>query len=204
MQPVPEALRPKRTGSGTAAPVEAAIPLRSRNSALTSLAGTMRRRGFHEAAILAALLVMNRDRCQAPLDEAGVRKIAHSVARYQPAENIGAAVEELTAKLALDGVGKRVDRVKICGRGTNAVAHIHLDDGDRIVLDPLGRVGTPAKLAQEVALQAGAEPEFKPVDVTRVNALLYLLGEHVAGVEVEDPTTTGSATCAARPSKRST
>ena len=56
----------------------------NRNSTLTSLAGTMRARGMTEESIYAALLAENNARCNPPLDEAEVRKIAHSVSRYQP------------------------------------------------------------------------------------------------------------------------
>lgn len=55
-----------------------------RNQALTSLAGTMRRRGMSEESIFVAISVENVNRCSPPLPEADVRKIAHSVARYQP------------------------------------------------------------------------------------------------------------------------
>jgi Bifunctional DNA primase/polymerase, N-terminal/AAA domain/Primase C terminal 1 (PriCT-1) len=58
----------------------------SRNSTLTSLAGTMRRRGMVEAAIEAALLVVNSEQCEPPLPEAEVRTIARSVSRYEPGE----------------------------------------------------------------------------------------------------------------------
>jgi hypothetical protein len=61
-----------------------AIPSGSRNSHLTSLGGTMRKRGMGEAAICAALLVENNERCQPPLSEHEVRRIAGSVARYSP------------------------------------------------------------------------------------------------------------------------
>jgi putative DNA primase/helicase len=60
------------------------IPEHSRNSTLTSLAGTMRRRGFGERAIRAALLEENAERCEPPLGEAEVEAIARSVARYRP------------------------------------------------------------------------------------------------------------------------
>jgi hypothetical protein len=55
-----------------------------RNQTLTSMAGAMRRRGMSEEAMYAALLVENQTRCSPPLDEAEVRKIAHSVGRYAP------------------------------------------------------------------------------------------------------------------------
>jgi putative DNA primase/helicase len=54
-----------------------------RNEILTSLGGTMRRRGFSESAILAALRVENGGRCVPPLEDDEVAKIAASVARYQ-------------------------------------------------------------------------------------------------------------------------
>lgn len=62
----------------------AAIPEGSRNAILTSLAGTMRRRGFSAGAILAALQTENTTRCAPPLPEAEVAKITRSVARYAP------------------------------------------------------------------------------------------------------------------------
>jgi hypothetical protein len=54
-----------------------------RNATLTSLAGTMRRRGMSEDGIAAALVVENQ-RCDPPLPEADVRSIAKSVCRYPP------------------------------------------------------------------------------------------------------------------------
>ena len=59
------------------------IPEGQRNSTLTSLAGTMRRRGMSQEAIFTALMVDNR-RCQPPLPENEVRAIAESVSRYVP------------------------------------------------------------------------------------------------------------------------
>ena len=69
-------------------PAEAlTIPQGSRNAALTSLAGTMRKRGMSEDAILAALLAENKEKCKPePLPEAEVAAIAKSVSRYAPAE----------------------------------------------------------------------------------------------------------------------
>lgn len=56
----------------------------SRNSTLTSLAGSMRARGMTEEGIYAALLAENIARCNPPLEESEVKTIAHSVSRYQP------------------------------------------------------------------------------------------------------------------------
>lgn len=56
----------------------------SRNDELTSLAGTMRRRGLSEQAIRAALLEENDTRCDPPLPRGEVELIARSVSRYAP------------------------------------------------------------------------------------------------------------------------
>ncbi|WP_235825101.1 bifunctional DNA primase/polymerase [Acetivibrio thermocellus] len=47
----------------------------SRNSTLTSLAGSMRARGMTEEGIYTALLAENNARCNPPLDEAEIKKI---------------------------------------------------------------------------------------------------------------------------------
>ncbi|GAG87209.1 unnamed protein product, partial [marine sediment metagenome] len=57
-----------------------------RNGHLTSMAGSMRRSGFGQRAIEAALLKENVDKCQPPLEEKEVRSIALSVAQYEPAQ----------------------------------------------------------------------------------------------------------------------
>ncbi len=57
----------------------------ARNRTLTSLAGSMRRRGFDQAAIEQALLLHNQQHCHPPLTDAEVLTIARSVTRYNPA-----------------------------------------------------------------------------------------------------------------------
>jgi len=69
------------------------IPEGQRNSTLARLAGTMRRAGMSEPAILAALLETNRERCNPPLGEGEVRAVAASIARYEPDQVMVAAVE---------------------------------------------------------------------------------------------------------------
>jgi putative DNA primase/helicase len=55
-----------------------------RNATLTSLAGTMRRRGMTFEEIFAALCQANKRRCDPPLGTTEVRQIARSVSRYEP------------------------------------------------------------------------------------------------------------------------
>lgn len=76
----------ERAPSTKASPVGDEIPSGGRNQTLTSLAGTMRRRGMAEAEILAALRATNEGRCRPPLDDGEVQGIAASVSRYEPGE----------------------------------------------------------------------------------------------------------------------
>jgi len=61
-----------------------AIPEGQRNATLARLAGSMRRHGMSRDEILAAIQVTNQTRCQPPLPDAEVERIATSVARYEP------------------------------------------------------------------------------------------------------------------------
>jgi putative DNA primase/helicase len=70
--------------NSTAAPIGEEILDGSRDTTLTSLAGSMRRRGMSEGAIHAALAVVNAEQCRPPLDDVQVRKIARSIGRYPP------------------------------------------------------------------------------------------------------------------------
>lgn len=66
----------------------AIIPVGKRDDTLASLAGTMRRRGMGAEAILAALRIENAERCQPPLPESDLRRIANSVATYEPGKDV--------------------------------------------------------------------------------------------------------------------
>jgi hypothetical protein len=73
--------RPARTG---AVPAEGELVLEGgRDSYLTSLAGSLRGRGLSAAVIEATLLAENAERCDPPLADSQVRKIARSVGRYE-------------------------------------------------------------------------------------------------------------------------
>jgi hypothetical protein len=72
-------------GEGGSKAIEDRIPEGKRNEILASLAGTMRRRGMTAAEIEQALSAVNQRRCDPPLHESEVSRIAASVSRYQPA-----------------------------------------------------------------------------------------------------------------------
>lgn len=67
----------------TAPAVNGKIPSGERDNTLTSLAGSMRRRGMTEIEILAALREVNK-RCDPPKMEDDLTRIAQSVAQYEP------------------------------------------------------------------------------------------------------------------------
>ncbi|PYR33175.1 MAG: hypothetical protein DMF90_21760, partial [Acidobacteria bacterium] len=146
--PEPTIARPARLG--TQADDDGQKILKgNRNARLTSLAGTMRRRGMGEAAIAAALLETNAAQCDPPLDEAEIRRIAASVARYEAAE----ANRDCTPEKARDGehltdLGNARRLVKRHGRDLRYVrlwrAWLYWD-GRRWVKDTTGEVERRAK-----------------------------------------------------------
>lgn len=110
-------------GKHAAEPVGEAITEGGRNAALTSLAGSMRRRGMSHDAILAALVTENDQKCQPPLDVSDVQKIVESVSRYEPSAPV-------------NGNGKRAEPVTGLGyRDPNDAP-----DGIMAFLDLLGHL----------------------------------------------------------------
>ena len=71
-----------------AEPLPARITAGGRNQWLTSIGGTMRRRGVHQESIFAALMEENTIVCDPPLARTEVAQIAASVSRYEPGEAI--------------------------------------------------------------------------------------------------------------------
>ncbi|MER8421665.1 phage/plasmid primase, P4 family [Mesorhizobium sp. M1329] len=73
----------------------------SRNTYLTSVAGNLRNTGIDEAALLAALKVVNTGKCTPPVSEAEVEKIVRSVGQYS-ISNPGKDAAEAIAQAVLD------------------------------------------------------------------------------------------------------
>jgi KaiC/GvpD/RAD55 family RecA-like ATPase len=63
----------------------------NRNAGLASMAGSMRRSGFSASEIYAAIMTANAERCDIPLPLSDVKRIAESIARYEPAHDVGAS-----------------------------------------------------------------------------------------------------------------
>jgi putative DNA primase/helicase len=172
--------RPK----GPAPKIGERIPSGQRNNALTRLAGTMRRPGMSETAILAALLEENERRCEPPLPRAEVERISTSIARYQPASEV--------ARISLNGNGaaQPTPEYNVTDLG-NARRLIHRHgrnlrycwlwrkwlvwDGKRWVKDDTGEV---YRLAKETVSSIYQEAAAAPNDETRKE-----LGKHATRSE---------------------
>jgi hypothetical protein len=87
--PLHNASEGNKSASGTGG---VAIIEGNRNATLTSMAGVMRNRGMGQAAIESALLAENKERCNPPLPDSEVRRIAQSVSRYTASND--AALED--------------------------------------------------------------------------------------------------------------
>ena len=59
----------------------------SRNDMLTRMAGSMRRKGFEEEAIFAALIIHNQKHCMPPLDREEIVNISRGMMRYVPPQD---------------------------------------------------------------------------------------------------------------------
>ena len=114
-----------------------------RNNALASLAGAMRRQGFAETSIHAAIIEENRRRCEPPLDDDEVRKIARSIARYAPEPDIelptGETTEEIMATLNAGlSKGRAVEIMRVVRRET--AYEIHTASGTANLRDVSGLI----------------------------------------------------------------
>ncbi|HHV63231.1 MAG TPA: AAA family ATPase [Firmicutes bacterium] len=75
------------------------IPEGQRNTTLTSIAGSLRKRGADEGAILAALRAVNQERCEPPLADDELTTIVKSVCRYPAAKTGSTRAFQWTPKV---------------------------------------------------------------------------------------------------------
>ncbi len=130
------------------------IPEGRRNSELTSIAGSLRRRGLLEAEIRGALLEVNRGRCRPSLDVREVETIARSVARY-PAGNDLHLTEQGNAERLVQRHG---DIIRYC----DAWGCWLVWDGRRWAVDEVRRVEALATdTVRSIYADAAAESDKK-------------------------------------------
>jgi len=97
------------TGKASSKPIAGdgnRIPSGQRNDTLARLAGLMRRGGMTEVEIRAALVQANATRCQPPMPDAEVEKIAWSVARYEPDQITVSGIEDWWGQLGDAGADR--------------------------------------------------------------------------------------------------
>jgi len=129
------------------------IPAGRRNATLTSLAGTMRRRGMSAEEIDVALGAVNTNRCRPPLDDAEVAAIARSVGRYRTADAPGEG-EPVSSRSLVTVMMARVrgERVTWLWPGRLPLGKLSILDGDPglgkslLTLDLAARVSTGARM----------------------------------------------------------
>jgi len=186
------ALIQAETSERKAAEIPDRIPSGERNSTLTSLAGTMRRRGASTAEILAALRVANAERCDPPLPSTEVERIAQSVGRYPPvtpAPHAQAATPTTTHLLHQTDLGNAERLVARHGaelRYCHPWARWLAWDGRRWAIDDAGEVKRRAKettraiyaeaaqLADESVRKERAKWAMRSENRTRLDAMTYL------------------------------
>jgi hypothetical protein len=156
--PATEAVRNLKAGKG-------------RNNALTSIAGTLRRRGLSEEAIYAALAKENEQTAN-PLPDEEVQSIAHSVAsRYEPApedEAVGNLVDGVLERVLADGEAENVVWLwphyipvgmltLLAGDPSQGKSTLTLDLVARITTGKAWPDGAPGGEASDVALLASED-----------------------------------------------
>lgn len=131
-----------------------------RNAQLTSLAGTMRRRGMSKSAIEAGLIKQNKETCDPPLDVSEVKRIAASVGSYQPATH----ASEVTVALAKMRVFSEInpEPVRWLWPGRVPVGKLTLIAGDPglgkslVTVDIAAHVSTAMHFPDGAACQQGS------------------------------------------------
>jgi hypothetical protein len=88
---------------------EGKIPEGRRNDALTSLAGKLRWSGLKQPEMLAALDVVNKLRCEPPLADAEVSRVAASVASYPPGDRGSTAGQRESAATRLIQIAEAME-----------------------------------------------------------------------------------------------
>lgn len=184
------------------------IPEGGRDNYLASIAGTMRRRGLNRREIEVALRELNK-RCDPPLDERDIERIAASVAQYVPDDAYLTALakgeaeiqivdDDMPASMVFDRAGIRfIDVREILEQPPPEYDWLWTDfieRGELVWLAGPGKVGK-SMLALFLGLASlGGRREFLGHDLSEMPALVYLDCEnrektvarrlHLAGVPV--------------------
>jgi hypothetical protein len=159
--------------NGVAPAVGAVIPKGEQHHTLVSLAGSMRRRGMEADEIEAALMVTNLKRLEDPAPPEDIKRIAQSVARYEPVQaangthTINAESGGRVAAMALGELfdlpakGLKIHDARVYGKGSNAAVEIDVSNGETLSFGSLREMMRPQTVIAEVAACTGSTPGLK-------------------------------------------
>lgn len=143
-----------------------------RNAYLTRIGGKLRRIGFSDDELVAALLVINTTRCDPPVSEAEVRRTANSVARYQPDERASEHAEA-AAPLVARPIAELL--AAVYPPAEYVLEPILTHPGLMMVYGPTGVAKTYFCLALGLAISGGHNAlKYRP---ERARGVLYIDGE---------------------------
>lgn len=148
--------------------VQGTIPNGTRDNTLTSLAGSMRRRGMSEASILAALREENK-RCEEPLKDADLERIAKSIGK-KPAADPGPATPAQCTPLIIRVKSDDMKRVHWLARNHFALGKLIILGGMPGAGKSLFVIWLVAAMQQTRGLPA--VPPGLPVAIEQGHALL--------------------------------
>ena len=153
----------------------------NRNSTMTSLAGSMRRRNMSEEAIAAALIEENK-KCNPPLDQSEILIIARSVGRYEPEIE---QQENKSSLLSTDELGQLKSRIGSIPKDTDPtdlptilnpileeIARINIAQGDALLNSTIkehfgwnnGELTTYGKVLKSFRKEVNNEPDQIALD----------------------------------------
>lgn len=135
-----------------------------RNDALTRIAGAMRRPGVGERAILAALRIVNDERCRPPLDDWEIEKIARSIARLDPSDPVKAGGDPLPLITWVE-VAKPLPRVAWTLEG------LGIAPGGATIIGGAGGGGKTMALQALIIAVASGRPVWGHFSVTQGRAI---------------------------------
>jgi putative DNA primase/helicase len=157
----------RQLASSGAPPLPKQLHVGQRDTQLTSLAGSMRRRGASEDVILAALREMNEERCRPLLEEKQLVKIARSIGRKAPATLTGPLTTDALADLFLRLFGNDVLYLDAEGKSGRWLVW----DGTRWKRDRRRYVEHLVREVTQELFASLADPATKPTDAEYAKAL---------------------------------
>jgi hypothetical protein len=147
-----------------------------RNAYLTRKAGQLRRPGFSVDAMFAALVQLNQESCEPPLEALEVRQIAESVGRYAPADEHTGSEAAPSWRLLDDA------QLMTLPDPEWLVVDVAPRRGVGVIYGPSG--GAKTTLVAQLCLSIATGRSFCGHDVRHRGACVYVATEDASGFKV--------------------